>query len=69
MATVTDTDQEKITIQEAYLRYRIPIATLRYWLDKGRLTRGQYDNKGRVVLDVAELESRYQEWKMRGERP
>lgn len=48
---------EKITLQEAYVRYRVPIATLRYWLDKHELTR-DYDDQRRVVVDVAELEQR-----------
>ena len=51
------TDGEKITLQEAFLRYRVPIATLRYWLDKRELTRA-YDGKRRVVVDVVELEQR-----------
>lgn len=53
---------EKITLQEAFLRYRVPIATLRYWLDKSELTR-HYDNKRRVVVDVAELEKRIEEYR------
>lgn len=50
-------EAEKITLQEAYVRYGVPIATLRYWLDKRELTR-QYDEQRRVVVDVAELERR-----------
>ncbi len=48
---------EKITLQEAFLRYRVPIPTLRYWLDKKELER-HYDDRRRVVVDVAELERR-----------
>ena len=54
------TDGEKITLQEAFLRYRVPIATLRYWLDKRELTR-DYDGKRRVVVDVVELEQRIEQ--------
>ena len=54
------TDGEKITLQEAFLRYRVPIATLRYWLDKRELTRA-YDGKRRVVVDVVELEQRIEQ--------
>lgn len=53
---------EKITLQEAYIRYRVPIPTLRYWLDKRELTR-HYDDKRRVVVDVAELEKRIAEYR------
>ncbi|MGZ6321721.1 MAG: hypothetical protein ACXWQR_20765 [Ktedonobacterales bacterium] len=57
-------EAEKITVQEAFLRYRVPIATLRYWLDKRELTR-QYDDQRRVVVDVAELERKLEDWKRR----
>ncbi len=57
-------EAEKITLQEAFLRYRVPIATLRYWLDKQELTR-QYDDQRRVVVDVAQLERKVEEWKRR----
>ena len=52
---------EKITLQEANWRYRVPVPTLRYWLDKGELAR-HYDEKRRVVVDVAELEKRIAEY-------
>lgn len=55
-------DGEKITLQDAYVRYRVPIPTLRYWLDKRELTR-HYDDKRRVVVDVAELEARIKEYR------
>lgn len=55
------TEAEKIPLQEAYIRYRVPIATLRYWLDKRELTR-HYDDQRRVVVDVAELEKRVKDW-------
>lgn len=57
-------EAEKITLQEAYLRYRVPIATLRYWLDKHELTR-DFDDRRRVVIDVAELEPRVEEWRQK----
>lgn len=56
------TEGERITLQEAFLRYRVPIATLRYWLDKQELTR-HYDDRRRVVVDVAELEKRIAEYR------
>lgn len=51
------TKGETITLQDAYAQYHVSIATLRYWLDKGELTR-HYDEKRRVAIDVAELEQR-----------
>jgi hypothetical protein len=53
-------DTEQITLQEAFLRYRVPIATLRYWLDKRELTR-HYDDQRRVVIGIAELEKKLEE--------
>lgn len=53
---------EKIPLQEAYIRYRVPIPTLRYWLDKKELTR-HYDDQRRVVVDVAELEEKLKHWR------
>ena len=59
------TEAEKVTLQEAYIRYRVPIATLRYWLDKQELTRS-FDERRRVVVDVQELETRLKSWRSRG---
>ena len=54
--------QEKITLADAFRRYDVPIATLRYWLDKGELSR-DFDDRHRVVVDVAELEKKVAEWR------
>lgn len=54
--------QERITLADAFRKYEVPIATLRYWLDKGELRR-DYDDKRRVVVDVAELEKKIAEWR------
>ncbi len=65
----TKGDDEMIPLQEAYVRYRIPIATMRLWLDKGELTR-HYDDLRRVVVSVAELEKRIPRWReWRAQRP
>lgn len=58
-------EAEKITLAEAFKRYDVPIATLRYWLDKRELTR-EYDDRRRVVVDVAELERKIAEWNRKG---
>jgi hypothetical protein len=52
---------EKIPLMDAYVRYHVPVPTLRFWLDKQELTR-YFDDKRRVVLDVAELEERLKTW-------
>lgn len=62
MPTMTAQDSERITLQEAFLRYRVSPATLRYWLDKGLLSR-DYDELRRVTVDRDELE---QELRKRG---
>jgi hypothetical protein len=53
---------EKITLQEAFLRYRVPIPTLRSWIDKQELPR-EYDNQRRLVLAVPDLERRIERWR------
>lgn len=57
-------EAERITLAEAFRRYDVPIATLRYWLDKHELTR-HFDDRRRVVLDMAELEQRVKNWSRR----
>lgn len=56
--------RERITLSEAFLRYGVSVATLRYWLDRGILTR-DYDDQRRVVVDVEQLEKKLAE---RGKR-
>lgn len=57
-------EAETITLAEAFRRYNVPVATLRYWLDKRELTR-HYDDRRRVVVSVQELEARLKTWRGR----
>ena len=50
----TVAEGEKVTLMDAYRRYGVSPATLRYWLDRGDLQREYV--RGRVVVDVAQLE-------------
>jgi hypothetical protein len=53
----TMTNPETVTLTQAVMRYGVPLSTLRFWLDKRELTRN-FDEKHRVVLNVAELEEK-----------
>ena len=68
MPTMTETGSERITLAEAFRRYDVPIATLRYWLDKGELTR-DYDHLRRVVVEVVQLETKVEQWRAGRRRP
>lgn len=55
-----DEDQSPtLTLREASWQYRVPLPTLRYWLDKGELTRAR-DEQGNILVSRAELERKLQ---------
>jgi hypothetical protein len=60
MATVSDQPETKITLAEAFKQYHVPMGTLRYWLDRGWLTR-DFDEQQRVVISVEQLKRRIAE--------
>ena len=53
-------EAKRLTISQASFTYHVPVATLRYWLDKGDLTRHRGDD-GRIYVDVAQLEQKLED--------
>ena len=53
---------DTITVSDASVKYDIPLATLRYWREKGKLTKYKRGN-GDIVFDEKELAAFVAQWR------